>query len=268
MGDNIYLGDRNGVRTPMQWSGDRNAGFSRANPQQLYLPVDHRPRVPLRDGQRRDPAARTRSSLLWWMRRLHRPAQALRGLRPRRARVPAPREPPGAGLTCASDDDELRPGRRQPVALRPVRRARPARASAARCRSSCSARPSSRPSASCPTCSRWAPTRFYWFALEGPREEALAPRDRRRGADARAPTAPSTPSLAGPRARPSSSGRSRASSPRDRWFAGKARVIRQASVTDALPLTGVRASISARRADRARRVHRGRGRDLLGRSRR
>jgi maltose alpha-D-glucosyltransferase/alpha-amylase len=39
MGDNIYLGDRNGVRTPMQWSGDRNAGFSRANRQRLYLPV-------------------------------------------------------------------------------------------------------------------------------------------------------------------------------------------------------------------------------------
>lgn len=38
MGDNIYLGDRNGVRTPMQWSPDRNAGFSKANPQQLYLP--------------------------------------------------------------------------------------------------------------------------------------------------------------------------------------------------------------------------------------
>ncbi|OGO30767.1 MAG: maltose alpha-D-glucosyltransferase [Chloroflexi bacterium RBG_16_56_11] len=39
MGDNIYLGDRNGVRTPMQWSADRNAGFSHANPQQLYLPT-------------------------------------------------------------------------------------------------------------------------------------------------------------------------------------------------------------------------------------
>jgi len=39
MGDNIYLGDRNGVRTPMQWSGDRNAGFSRANPARLYSPV-------------------------------------------------------------------------------------------------------------------------------------------------------------------------------------------------------------------------------------
>jgi len=39
MGDNFYLGDRNGVRTPMQWSPDRNAGFSRANPQRLYLPI-------------------------------------------------------------------------------------------------------------------------------------------------------------------------------------------------------------------------------------
>jgi maltose alpha-D-glucosyltransferase/alpha-amylase len=38
MGDNIYLGDRNGVRTPMQWTGDRNAGFSRANPQRLFAP--------------------------------------------------------------------------------------------------------------------------------------------------------------------------------------------------------------------------------------
>jgi maltose alpha-D-glucosyltransferase/alpha-amylase len=36
MGDNIYLGDRNGVRTPMQWSADRNAGFSKASPAQLY----------------------------------------------------------------------------------------------------------------------------------------------------------------------------------------------------------------------------------------
>ena len=40
MGDNIYLGDRNGVRTPMQWTGDRNAGFSRAQTARLYLPLN------------------------------------------------------------------------------------------------------------------------------------------------------------------------------------------------------------------------------------
>ncbi len=39
MGDNLYLGDRNGVRTPMQWTGDRNAGFSRADPARLFSPV-------------------------------------------------------------------------------------------------------------------------------------------------------------------------------------------------------------------------------------
>jgi maltose alpha-D-glucosyltransferase / alpha-amylase len=69
MGDNIYLGDRNGVRTPMQWNGDRNAGFSRADPQALYLPlvidpVYHYQSINV-ETQRRSP-----SSLLNWMRRL------------------------------------------------------------------------------------------------------------------------------------------------------------------------------------------------------
>ncbi len=69
MGDNIYLGDRNGVRTPMQWSSDRNAGFSRANPQRLYAPpiVDpeyHYESVNV-EAQRANP-----SSLWWWMKRL------------------------------------------------------------------------------------------------------------------------------------------------------------------------------------------------------
>ena len=69
MGDNFYLGDRNGVRTPMQWSPDRNAGFSKANPQQLYLPtiIDpeyHYESVNVENQQR------NLSSLFWWMRRL------------------------------------------------------------------------------------------------------------------------------------------------------------------------------------------------------
>ncbi|WP_462327152.1 maltose alpha-D-glucosyltransferase [Desulfobaculum sp.] len=68
MGDNIYLGDRNAVRTPMQWSADRNAGFSRANPQQLFLPVIIDPEYHYEtvnvDAQENNP-----HSLLWWMRR-------------------------------------------------------------------------------------------------------------------------------------------------------------------------------------------------------
>ena len=69
MGDNIYLGDRNGVRTPMQWSADRNAGFSRANPQKLYLPVIIDPEYHYEavnvEAQQHNP-----NSLLWWMKRL------------------------------------------------------------------------------------------------------------------------------------------------------------------------------------------------------
>ncbi len=69
MGDNFYLGDRNGVRTPMQWSSDRNAGFSRANPQRLFLPVIIDPEYHYEainvEAQHGNP-----HSLLWWMRRL------------------------------------------------------------------------------------------------------------------------------------------------------------------------------------------------------
>ena len=69
MGDNIYLGDRNGVRTPMQWSADRNAGFSRANPQKLYSPVVIDPEYHYEawnvEAQQGNP-----QSELWWMKRL------------------------------------------------------------------------------------------------------------------------------------------------------------------------------------------------------
>ncbi len=69
MGDNYYLGDRNGVRTPMQWNSDRNAGFSRANPQSLYLPViiDPEYHYELRNV---DVQHTNSNSLLWWMRRI------------------------------------------------------------------------------------------------------------------------------------------------------------------------------------------------------
>lgn len=69
MGDNIFLGDRNGVRTPMQWSPDRNAGFSRANPQQLYLPIIVNPEFHF-DVINVESQDSNRHSLLWWMRRL------------------------------------------------------------------------------------------------------------------------------------------------------------------------------------------------------
>ena len=69
MGDNIYLGDRNGVRTPMQWNSDRNAGFSKAVPAQLYSPVIMDPIWGYQainvEAQQSDP-----SSLLQWTRNM------------------------------------------------------------------------------------------------------------------------------------------------------------------------------------------------------
>src|SRR5947209_6938257 len=69
MGDNFYLGDRNGVRTPMQWSPDRNAGFSKANPQQLYLPVTIDPEYHY-EAINVENQQKNLSSLLWWTRRV------------------------------------------------------------------------------------------------------------------------------------------------------------------------------------------------------
>jgi maltose alpha-D-glucosyltransferase / alpha-amylase len=69
MGDNIYLGDRNGVRTPMQWTPDRNGGFSRADPAKLYLPPIMDP-VYGYQAVNVEAQSRSLSSLLSWMKRL------------------------------------------------------------------------------------------------------------------------------------------------------------------------------------------------------
>lgn len=69
MGDNFYLGDRDGVRTPMQWNANQNAGFSNANPQSLYLPIiiDPEYNYTYINVERQQ---RNTNSLLWWMKRV------------------------------------------------------------------------------------------------------------------------------------------------------------------------------------------------------
>ncbi len=111
MGDNIHLGDRNGVRTPMQWSGDRNAGFSRADVHALYAPLVADPVYGYQavnvEAQQRIPG-----SLLNWMKRIIRVRKAYpvfgRGtqtfLRPDNHRVLAYlREHEGVTLLCVAN---------------------------------------------------------------------------------------------------------------------------------------------------------------------
>ena len=90
MGDNIYLGDRNGVRTPMQWSADRNAGFSTRRSAAPLPADDHGSRLRLRGGQRRGAAAQSVVAAAL-DEAPDRPAQALQGVRPRHDRLPRTR---------------------------------------------------------------------------------------------------------------------------------------------------------------------------------
>ena len=119
MGDNIYLGDRNGVRTPMQWSADRNAGFSRANPQKLYLPIIIDPEYHYEainvEAQQNNP-----HSLLWWMKRLIEQRKQFKAFGPGHAGVPASVQPQGAGLFPALSGRD-HPGGRQSFALSAAR---------------------------------------------------------------------------------------------------------------------------------------------------
>ena len=111
MGDNIFLGDRDGVRTPMQWSPDRNGGFSRADPARLFLPPIMDPIYGFDavnvEAQQRDP-----SSLLNWMRRMINVRQAhrafgrgtLRLLYPRNRKILAYlRESDGDRILCVAN---------------------------------------------------------------------------------------------------------------------------------------------------------------------
>ena len=99
MGDNIHLGDRDGVRTPMQWSPDRNGGFSRADPSRLVLP-------PIMDALygyeavNVEAQASDRHSLLNWMRRAHCGAPPASGVRTRHLPAAVSEEPQGACLSA------------------------------------------------------------------------------------------------------------------------------------------------------------------------
>ena len=101
MGDNVYLGDRNGVRTPMQWTGGWNAGFSEADPEQLYLPLISNPVYGYQavnvesQRRRRELAARLDAPA-------DRGAQVEPRVRPRLDRVPQAARTTACWPTCAA----------------------------------------------------------------------------------------------------------------------------------------------------------------------
>ncbi|HUE70613.1 MAG TPA: maltose alpha-D-glucosyltransferase [Pirellulaceae bacterium] len=245
MGDNIYLGDRNGVRTPMQWSPDRNAGFSAANPQQLFLPVNidheyHYEAVNVENSQRNP------FSLFWWMKRLIAMRQqtnvfsrgSLRFLLPENNRVLAYlRSLEGqtilvvANLSRFSQFVELDlSGFRgcTPVELfgqTPFPRI-----------------------GELPYLLTLGPHSFYWFSLQSIREPSLAVTE---PAPAVGQTAEHLPALKTTGSwRRILEGRARESLARllpdwlgkRRWFSGKAKSIRSASIADVLPLDSIAAT--------------------------
>ena len=157
MGDNVYLGDRDGVRTPMQWSPGPQRRVLGRQPAAALPAGHHRPRVPLRDGQRRDPAAEPGVAAVVDAAH-HRPAAAATRCSAAASIEFLPPENHQGARLRPRRRGRADPGRGQPVALRPARRARPLALARAGAASSCSARRRSRPSASCRTCSRSART--------------------------------------------------------------------------------------------------------------
>ena len=137
MGDNIYLGDSNGVRTPMQWSADRNTGFSRANPARLYSPVIMDPVFGYEainvEAQEGDP-----SSLLSWTRNMIALRKIFHVFGQGDVEVSHPREHknPGVSKGVGRRKDSVR---RQPLALCAAVPARSSGICRAWCRWRCSA---------------------------------------------------------------------------------------------------------------------------------
>ena len=103
MGDNVYLGDRNGVRTPMQWDGGWNGGFSAADPESLYSPLMLNPvygyqAVNVESQKRFD------HSLLSWMKRIIKVRKVHPGVWPGIDRISLSREPPDPGLRAPTGE--------------------------------------------------------------------------------------------------------------------------------------------------------------------
>ncbi len=170
MGDNIWLGDRDGVRTPMQWTPDRNAGLLRGHPGRLHLPVIQDP-VFGYQAVNVEAELENASSLLHWTRRMIHARKKHHGLRARRLRRPRRlqpqraqlrarvRAPDGSATTCCASTTS------------PASRSRSSwtcAAGRAWSRSSCSAACGSPSIGELPYLLTLGGYGFYWFRLPAP----------------------------------------------------------------------------------------------------
>jgi maltose alpha-D-glucosyltransferase/alpha-amylase len=239
MGDNIYLGDRDGVRTPMQWSPDRNAGFSRANPQSLYLPPIIDPEFHYEtvnaETQEKNPG-----SLLWWMRRtlaLRKRYEVFgRGelelLHPENRRV----------LAYLRRDEE----RCVVIVANLSRHAQYVELDLSRFRGSAPVEMFGQtefpPIGDLPYLLTLGPHAVYWLAIEQPAAGDTVRPDE----PVRATRTITLDMLMPARESAVTESAIAAMLPTRRWFADKARTIRGVRVRDALPLAGARSSLQAR----------------------
>ena len=232
MGDNIYLGDRHGVRTPMQWSPDRNAGFSEANPQRLYSPVIMDPEY-LFETVNVENQQKNSHSLLWWMKRLLALRQhytawsrgSLELLAPENSKILAfTRDHEGQSVLMVAnlsrfvqfvELDLSRFAGRQPVEM--FGHTRFPRVTAA------------------PYVLTLAPHSFFWFALEPQPVEQLAA-EPEGGESARLAVHPEAPEWVRGRVRRNFEAILVRELPKRRWFAGQGRTIQAVRIVDAIPL--------------------------------
>ncbi|WP_425517096.1 maltose alpha-D-glucosyltransferase [Miltoncostaea marina] len=239
MGDNIYLGDRDGVRTPMQWTGDRNAGFSRANPQRLFLPpiIDPEFHYEMVNVENQ---AKNGGSLLWWMRRM----LALRKrypvfgrgelefLHPENRRVLAYlREDEDTSVLVVANLSRL--AQYVELDLSRFKGAVPLELSG---------QTHFPPIGELPYLLTLGPYSVYWLALEGPRE----PAEEGEGALPTITADGSIDALVAGRGREPLERAIARFLPSRRWFPDKARTIRSVTITDSLPIDGARPRLPAR----------------------
>ena len=179
MGDNIYLGDRNGVRTPMQWTPDRNGGFSRCDPARLYLPMIMDP-VYGYEAVNVEAQSRSLASLLSWTKRLIAVRKSSKVFGRGSLDLHPAGQSLGAGL-CAADtatkscfaSPTCRARRRRPRSI--------SRRGAAACRSKCWAARNFPPIGELPYLITLAPYGFFWFRLCEPGRTASRQPVRRAG---------------------------------------------------------------------------------------